>query len=81
MSHAVDHGSENGNSGIVKLTASSLDLGEPTDIVTHGDHCAVSPAAQDERIGNRKDGGRVDDDQVVELAKLIYQFPKFGTLE
>ena len=67
MSHAVDHRSQNGDPGIVQLTPSSLHLRESADVIPRSNHGAVGPAAQDQRVGNRKDRRRVDDDQVVQV--------------
>ena len=57
-----------GDSRIVELTSSSFHLREPADVIPRSDHRAVGPAAQDERVGNGKNGRRVDDDQIVALA-------------
>ena len=65
--HAVDHGSQNGDSRIVQLTPGALDLRKPAHIVLRGEHRAVGPSTQNQRIGHGKDRGRVDDDQVVAL--------------
>ena len=81
VSHAIDDGSQNGDSCIVQLTSGSLDLREPTDIIPCSNHRAVGPAAEDQRIGNRKDWGRVNDDQVIALAELADQLPELGGLE
>src|SRR5262249_38551275 len=76
MTHPVYDRPEDGDPGPVELAAGPLHLGEPADVVAHRQHGAVDPSADDQRIGDRQDRGRIDDDQVVELAELPDQDPQ-----
>src|SRR5271157_1037897 len=68
--HSVDHRTEHRNPRDVELPSRSLDLGRPADPKPGREQGAIGPAPQDERIGNRQDRRRVDEDQLVALTQL-----------
>ena len=55
--HAVDHGSQNWDSGDVQRPSGSLDLREPADVESCGKDCAIGASAHDERVGDGEDRG------------------------